>query len=146
MKKLKKLTSDRYHDYLIESLKNTEEAAGYIEITLEAGSDEPLLLRNALHNVVEARARMNNLSFCERSRYSADSLNASEHKPCKRSLPTQQFNQELKLPSALASTALQTPDALPSVILAANLPSHDFCMGSIVNLVSLFSFKRVHNL
>ena len=62
MKDVKMPTSDSYHDYLIESLKNAEEAAGYIEIILEEGSDEPLLLRNALYNVVEARAKMNNLS------------------------------------------------------------------------------------
>lgn len=55
-------TSRSYQTFLIEALKNTEEAAGYIEIMLEEGSDEPLLLRNALHNVVEACARMNKLS------------------------------------------------------------------------------------
>jgi len=55
-------TSRSYQTFLIESLKNPEEAAGYIEVMLEEGSDEPLLLRNALHNVVEACASMNKLS------------------------------------------------------------------------------------
>jgi len=55
-------TSRSYQTFLIESLKNTEEAAGYIEVILAEGSDEPLLLRNALHNLVEACASMNKLS------------------------------------------------------------------------------------
>lgn len=62
MKDVKMPTSRSYQAFLIESLKNSEEAAGYIEVMLEEGSDEPLLLRNALHNVVEACASMNKLS------------------------------------------------------------------------------------
>lgn len=62
MKDVKMPTSRSYQTFLLESLKNTEEAAGYIEVVLAEGSDEPLLLRNALHNVVEACARMNKLS------------------------------------------------------------------------------------
>jgi len=62
MKDVKMPTSRSYQTFLIESLKNTEEAAGYIEVILAEGSDEPLLLRNALHNVVEACASMNKLS------------------------------------------------------------------------------------
>ncbi|HAJ58999.1 MAG TPA: transcriptional regulator [Cyanobacteria bacterium UBA8543] len=62
MKDVKMPTSRSYQTFLIESLKNPKEAAGYIEIILEEGSDEPSLLRNALHNVVEAHATMNKLS------------------------------------------------------------------------------------
>ena len=62
MKNLKMPTSDRYHDYLIESLKDPEEAAGYIEVVLEEGSDEPELLRKVIRNVAEARAKTNNLT------------------------------------------------------------------------------------
>ncbi len=62
MKDVKMPTSRSYQAFLIESLKNIEEAAGYIEVILTEGSDEPLLLRNALHNVVEACASMNQLS------------------------------------------------------------------------------------
>ena len=59
---LKIRTSDSYHDYLIESLKDIEEAAGYIEIVLEEGYDDPRLLPKALRNVTEAHLKMNKLS------------------------------------------------------------------------------------
>lgn len=62
MKDVKMPTSRSYQMFLIESLKNPKEAASYIEVMLAEGSDEPSLLRNALHNVVEAHARMNKLS------------------------------------------------------------------------------------
>lgn len=62
MKNLKMPTSDSYHDFLIESLKNWEEAAGYIEIVLEEGGDQPVLLRKAIRNVVEAWEKCDRLS------------------------------------------------------------------------------------
>ncbi|MFB2937373.1 transcriptional regulator [Aerosakkonemataceae cyanobacterium BLCC-F154] len=62
MKNLKTPTSDSYHDYLIESLKNREEAAGYIEVVLEEGGDQPVLLRKAIRNVVEAWEKSDRLS------------------------------------------------------------------------------------
>ncbi|MCL1469969.1 transcriptional regulator [Argonema antarcticum] len=62
MKNLKTPTSDSYHDYLIESLKNREEAAGYIEVVLEEGGDQPILLRKAIRNVVESCAKSDRLS------------------------------------------------------------------------------------
>jgi DNA-binding phage protein len=62
MQDLKIPTSDSYHDYLIESLKDIEEAAGYIEIVLEEGHDDPRLLPKALRNVTEAHLKMNKLS------------------------------------------------------------------------------------
>ncbi|MFB2921373.1 MULTISPECIES: DNA-binding protein [Aerosakkonema] len=62
MKNLKTPTSDSYHDYLIESLKNREEAAGYIEVVLEEGGDQPVLLRKAIRNVVESWAKSDRLS------------------------------------------------------------------------------------
>ncbi|KYC42007.1 transcriptional regulator [Scytonema hofmannii PCC 7110] len=55
-------TSDRYQDYLIESLKDPEEAVAYIEAILEAENPEPELLRSAIEDVIDARLRMNNLS------------------------------------------------------------------------------------
>lgn len=46
-------TSRSYHDYLIESLKDPQEAAAYLDAVLEDGdSDE---LRLALKNVAEAQ-------------------------------------------------------------------------------------------
>jgi hypothetical protein len=43
-----------YHEWQIESLQDAEERAGYVEIVLEEGSDDPLLLPKVLSNVVEA--------------------------------------------------------------------------------------------
>jgi DNA-binding phage protein len=68
MKDVKMPTSRSYQTFLIESLKNAEEAAGYIGVILAEGSDEPLLLRNALHNVV-AQATMNKLSESAKQHY-----------------------------------------------------------------------------
>ena len=47
-------TSDSYHDYLIKSLRDPEEAAAYIEAILEEIDPEPELLGKALGNVAEA--------------------------------------------------------------------------------------------
>ncbi|GAB4191564.1 MAG: hypothetical protein Fur006_34860 [Coleofasciculaceae cyanobacterium] len=49
-----------YHPYLIESLKDLEEAAAYIEAALEEG--EPKLLQLVLRNVTEAYKEMDKLS------------------------------------------------------------------------------------
>ncbi len=62
-------TSDSWLDSLIESLKDPEEAAGYIEAILEEKEPEPELLRAALKDVVEARVQMNNLSEQAKLRY-----------------------------------------------------------------------------
>lgn len=42
----------KYHDYLINSLKDPEEAAGYLDAVLETGDVDDFL--HALRNVVEA--------------------------------------------------------------------------------------------
>lgn len=55
-------TSDSYQEYLIDSLKDTEEAAAYIEAILEVQQPEPELLLSALNDIIEARIRANNLS------------------------------------------------------------------------------------
>ncbi|MEG4113831.1 MULTISPECIES: transcriptional regulator [unclassified Microcoleus] len=55
-------TSDSYREYLIESLREAEEAAGFIGAILEEKDPEPALLRNAIRKVIEARIRMNALS------------------------------------------------------------------------------------
>jgi len=64
MKNVKMPTSDSWHDALIESLKDPEEAAAYIEVALELEEKDPQpdMLRLTLKDVVEARVRMNNLS------------------------------------------------------------------------------------
>ena len=62
MKTVKAPTSDRWQDALIKSLKNTEEAAGYIQAILEVEYPEPELLCAALQDVIEARIQNNNFS------------------------------------------------------------------------------------
>ncbi|MBO1347642.1 MAG: transcriptional regulator [Hormoscilla sp. GUM202] len=62
MKNVKVQTSYSYREYLIESLKDPEEGASFIEAILEEPDPEPELLRNALRKVVEARAKMNQMS------------------------------------------------------------------------------------
>lgn len=49
-----------YHQYLVESLKNPEEAVGYLNAALEDGDIEGFL--EALRNVVEAQGGMTPLS------------------------------------------------------------------------------------
>lgn len=62
MKKVKMARSDSYQNYLVESLKDNEEAAAYIEAILEVENPEPQLLSSALNDVIDARLSMNNLS------------------------------------------------------------------------------------
>ncbi len=50
----------KYHDYLIETLKNPSEAAGYLNAALEQGDRDMFLV--ALRNVAEARGGMAKLS------------------------------------------------------------------------------------
>ncbi|HHW4979450.1 TPA: DNA-binding protein [Legionella anisa] len=49
-----------YKDYLVESLKNPQEAAGYLNAALEDGDIDGFL--EALRNVVEAQGGMTSLS------------------------------------------------------------------------------------
>lgn len=49
-----------YHDYLIESLKNSYEAIGYLNAALEDGDIEGFL--EALRNVIEAHGGMSDLA------------------------------------------------------------------------------------
>ncbi|XWK87204.1 MAG: transcriptional regulator [Phormidium sp.] len=57
MKNQKIPTSDSYREDLIQFLKDSEHAAGYIEAILEEEDPEPELLRNALRKVIEAWER-----------------------------------------------------------------------------------------
>ncbi|MFB2937371.1 DNA-binding protein [Aerosakkonemataceae cyanobacterium BLCC-F154] len=52
-----KIKSVSYHEDLIQFLKDSEHAAGYIEAILEEEDPEPELLRNALRKVIEAWAK-----------------------------------------------------------------------------------------
>src|SRR3990167_4927627 len=49
-----------YQEYLINSLKNPEEAVGYLNAALEGGDVQVFLL--ALHNVVQAQGGINKLA------------------------------------------------------------------------------------
>ncbi|MCK4608390.1 MAG: putative addiction module antidote protein [Gammaproteobacteria bacterium] len=52
--------SIKYQDYLIESLKDPEEAAGYLDTALEGGDVSVFLL--ALQNVVKAQGGVGKLA------------------------------------------------------------------------------------
>lgn len=54
MKNVKMPTTRSYHEFLIESLKEPKEAAGYIAAFFEEKDPEPELLRLVLSNVFEA--------------------------------------------------------------------------------------------
>ena len=62
MKNVKAPTSRSYQEFLIESLRNAQEAAGYIEMTLTEASDEPKLLQMVLKDVMDSRLKFHNLS------------------------------------------------------------------------------------
>jgi DNA-binding phage protein len=63
--------SRSYHDYLISSLKDIEEATAYLETFLELDEEgrEPEILRSALKDIIEARILANNLSEIAKERY-----------------------------------------------------------------------------
>jgi DNA-binding phage protein len=71
MKNVKALTSRSYREYLLSSLKDSQEAAAYIETFLELDEEgfEPELLCSALKEVVEAREQANNLSEAAKLSY-----------------------------------------------------------------------------
>ena len=62
MNNVKAPTSRSYQELLIASLRNAEEAAGYIEVTLTEASDEPKLLQIVLKDVMDSRLKFHNLS------------------------------------------------------------------------------------
>jgi DNA-binding phage protein len=62
MKNVKAATSRSYQEFLIESLRNAQEAAGYIEVTLTEARDEPKLLQMVLKDIVDSRLKFHNLS------------------------------------------------------------------------------------
>ncbi len=59
MQDVKTPISDSYHNYLIESLKDPEEAAADLEVALEEGSDQPQLLKKVISNILEAHSQFN---------------------------------------------------------------------------------------
>ncbi|MEM8805291.1 MAG: transcriptional regulator [Cyanobacteria bacterium P01_G01_bin.38] len=58
-------TSRSYQEYLIESLKDPDEAAAYLEAALEEGDDS--LLQVALKNVIEAKIALNESNDADNS-------------------------------------------------------------------------------
>ncbi len=62
--------SKSYQDYLIESLKDPNEAAGYLNAALEGGDMHVFLL--ALQNVIKARGRVSEIA--EKTKKSRTSL------------------------------------------------------------------------
>ncbi|NET71055.1 MAG: transcriptional regulator [Sphaerospermopsis sp. SIO1G2] len=63
--------SRSYHDYLISSLTDIEEATAYLETFLELNEEkrEPEILRSALKDIIEARKLSNNLSEIAQEHY-----------------------------------------------------------------------------
>ncbi len=64
MSEVKTQRSRNYQEYLIESLKNPERAAGYMSVMLELDEEgyDPKMLRSALSEVVEARKQLGDFS------------------------------------------------------------------------------------
>lgn len=64
MKNVKIPTSRSYREFLIESLKNPERSAAYIEAVLELEEEkpDPELLRAVFKDVIDARINANNIS------------------------------------------------------------------------------------
>ncbi|WP_413171582.1 DNA-binding protein [Anabaena azotica] len=73
MTKVKTATSrsSSYHDYLISSLKDIEEATAYLETFLELDEEgrEAEILRSALKDIIDARILANDLSEKAKQRY-----------------------------------------------------------------------------
>lgn len=69
MKITESLTSRNYHDFLIESLCDSEEIASYIETVLEEENCEPQLLLKVLGNAIEAHQKINNISELAINKY-----------------------------------------------------------------------------
>lgn len=72
MKDVKAPTSRSYQEFLIESLRNAQEAAGYIEVTLTEARDEPKLLQMVLKDVVDSRLKFN--IFSEEAKFQWEKL------------------------------------------------------------------------
>lgn len=69
MKTAESLTSRNYHDFLIESLCDSEEIASYIETVLEEENCEPQLLLKVLGNAIEAHQNINDISALAINKY-----------------------------------------------------------------------------
>ena len=71
MKEVKAVKSTSYKEYLISSLKDSQETSAYIETFLELGEDgyDAKIFRSALEEVVEARKRSDNLSETAQQHY-----------------------------------------------------------------------------
>jgi len=73
MKNVKVPASDSYHDYLVKSLQDPEEAAAYLEAILEEEDPEPELLKVALLDVAEALGKAHVTS--EQRKFHSEKLN-----------------------------------------------------------------------
>ena len=71
MKEVKTKRSRSYREYLLSSLKDSQEAAAYIETFLELDEEgfDPKLLSSALKNVMDARSQVDDLSEEVKLRY-----------------------------------------------------------------------------
>ncbi|MGG6266715.1 DNA-binding protein [Leptolyngbya sp. AN03gr2] len=69
-------TTKSYHTFLIESLRDPEEAAAYLDSVLEDG--DPQHIRLALKNVVEARAQATEVEEAAKWQHCYESLEKGE--------------------------------------------------------------------
>ena len=116
MKDVKAPTSHSYREYLIESLKEAEEAAGYIGAILEEKDPEPALLRNAIRNVIEARIRMNALS----------DLAKEVHEKLDRMLTESGGSEIYSLVELLEALGFKLEITIADIELSADAESTDF--------------------
>jgi hypothetical protein len=73
MSNVKIPTSTNYRDRLIESLQDPNEAAAYLEVTLERDLEDPIpdLLRSVLSNIVTAKEQIDELSTTTKDLHSS---------------------------------------------------------------------------
>ncbi len=71
MNEVKAPASRNYLEYLVSSLKDSQEAAAYIAVMLELDEEgyDPKLMRSALKDVINARIQANNLSKTAKQHY-----------------------------------------------------------------------------
>lgn len=62
MQEVKMPTSDSWKDALIESLTDSEEAAAYLSVALEAEEFDAKVLRAVIQDIIEAHLKVNNVS------------------------------------------------------------------------------------
>jgi DNA-binding phage protein len=114
-------TSDSYREYLIESLKDPEEAAGYIGAILEEKDPEPRLLRSAIGKVIEAKMKMNALS----------ELGKKHHEKLDKMLAATGGSEIYSFVELLAALGFKLEITVADLELSADLEDKDFARSNL---------------